>query len=83
MDNILTIGQLRGIIRLTIEGNSPMVKQWLENRPGSWGFTAGKAVLACRRRVGRRLTDLERRTVWHELWNTLSELKRALSIGND
>ena len=82
MDN-LTLGHFREAIRLTIEGNSPMVKQWLEDRPGSWGFMAGKAVLAYRLRVGRRLTDLERRAVWHELWNFLSELKRASSIEND
>ena len=41
-----------------------------------WGFLAGKAVIAYRRGLGRSLTDLERRRVWHMLWGTLSDLKR-------
>ena len=83
MDDSLTEDKLREAIRLTIDSNSHMVKQWLKNQPGSWGYLAGKAVLDCRQQVGRRLTDIERHTAWRKLWNTLSELKRDLSLGND
>ncbi len=77
MSSNLTAEQLRQAIHHTIAGNSIVVNQWLANEPGSWGFLAGKAVLACRHQVGRRLTDLERRMVWQELWYALTELRRA------
>ena len=69
----LTEEQLREVIVLTIESNASVVRGWLENKPGSWGFLAGKAVIACRQRLGRGLTEQERRTVWNELWRSLSE----------
>jgi len=53
-----------------------MVKRWMEGQPGSWGSLAGMAVLAYRERAGR-LTDLERRIVWQELWVTLNQLPRS------
>ena len=48
---------------------------WLRDEPGSWGFLAGQAVVAVRRETGRPLTDLERRYVWHRLWQLLSQLR--------
>ena len=48
----------------------------MAGRAGAWGFLAGKAVVAYRQGLGRRLTDLERRRVWRVLWESLSELKR-------
>ena len=67
--------QLGDAIHLTIEGNPSMVRDWLADRPGCWGFLAGKAVMACRENVGRILTDDERRMVWHELWEALTKLR--------
>lgn len=48
-----------------------VVDQWLANRPGAWGVLAGQGVLAYRRRLGRKLTEAERRTVWAALWAAL------------
>ncbi len=62
-------------VRGTIEGYAPQVREWMEERPGAWGFLAGKAVIAYRQGLGRGLTDLERRRVWRLLWGTLSALK--------
>ncbi|MCE2403762.1 MAG: hypothetical protein J4F43_01225 [Dehalococcoidia bacterium] len=66
---------LQDAVRGTIEGYTPQVRDWMEDRPGAWGFLAGKAVVAYRQGLGRGLTDLERRRVWHLLWGTLSALK--------
>ncbi|GEM_PF-1089737 len=77
MSGDLTAEQLREAIHLTIASNSIVVNRWLANDPGSWGFLAGQAVLACRHQAGRTLTDLERRMVWQELWNALTERRRA------
>jgi hypothetical protein len=61
-------------VRETIVGNPEMVRAWLLNEPGSWGFLAGRAVLAYRDKRGRKLTDMERRAVWDLLWRTLTRL---------
>ncbi|MSQ40291.1 MAG: hypothetical protein EXR55_01225 [Dehalococcoidia bacterium] len=83
MSSNLTAEHLRQAIHHTIASNSIVVNQWLANEPGNWGFLAGKAVLACRDQVGRRLTDLERRMVWQELWNALTELRLAQRGGRE
>ena len=62
-------------VRLTIELNTSVVQKWIAGQPGSWGFLAGKAVIAYRQKLGRKLTNHERSTVWHLLWNRLTELK--------
>lgn len=64
-------------VRLTIEDNTSMVKKWIVGQPGSWGFLAGKAVITCRQKLGRALTDRERREVWHLLWNRLAMLQES------
>ena len=46
---------------------------WLANEPGHWGFFAGQAVLAVRTLIGRRLTEPERRYIWHQMWQTLEQ----------
>ena len=68
---------VRGAIGLTIESNPLVVKDWLADRPGCWGFLAGQAVMACRENVGRTLTDHERRMVWQELWESLTKLRNS------
>lgn len=37
-------------------------------RPKAWGALAGHAVAALRERLGRPLTDPERRALWSALW---------------
>lgn len=55
----------------TVARHPEKVAAWLRNGPGSWGFLAGQAVVACRNELGRSLTDAERRAVWDLLWRTL------------
>jgi len=37
-------------------------------RPKAWGALAGHGVTALRARLGRQLTDAERRALWTALW---------------
>ena len=37
-------------------------------RPKAWGALAGHGVAALRERIGRPLTDVERRALWTALW---------------
>ena len=66
---------LLGVIR----DHPERVRGWMNDVPGSWGFLAGQAVLACRDQKGEALTDPERRIVWHRLWQLLTELKQQVS----
>jgi hypothetical protein len=61
--------------RATIAGHPEQVAAWLAERPGAWGFLAGQAVLRERERLGRRLTEPERRRVWAALWGELEALR--------
>jgi hypothetical protein len=54
-----------------LERHPDKVRAWLAGEPGAWGFLAGQAVLAERRRLGRPLTEIERRIVWQSLWGAL------------
>ena len=63
---------LLGVIR----DHRERVLAWMDDVPGSWGFLAGQAVLACRDRKGDALSDAERRIIWHRLWQLLTELKQ-------
>lgn len=65
---------LLGVIR----DHREKVLAWMKDEPGSWGFLAGRAVLACREQKGEALTDPERRIVWHRLWQLLTELKEQV-----
>jgi hypothetical protein len=38
-------------------------------RPKAWGALAGHGVTALRARLGRALTDAERRALWSALWS--------------
>jgi len=66
---------LESVVGETLASHAEMVNNWLAGRPKSWGYLAGKAVGAYRRRLGRDLSDAERRTVWARLWQALTELK--------
>ncbi|MDO8531422.1 MAG: hypothetical protein Q7T26_04525 [Dehalococcoidia bacterium] len=65
-------------VSATMRGHPEVVRRWLANEPGSWGFLAGKAVLDCRRKLGRHLTEAERRAVWRLLWGRLTALREGL-----
>jgi len=71
---------LEEAIEITLSANELLVKRWLADTPGAWGALAGKAILARRRLVGRRLTEDERRLVWSALWDRLSQIKRARPV---
>jgi len=64
-------------VSLTIESNPILINRWLADERGSWGALAGKAVIACRQRLGRKLTDAERREVWDLLWSRLTHIKAS------
>ncbi len=59
-------------LQAVLAAHPDRVAAWLRNEPGAWGYLAGQAVLAERRRLGRPLTDRERRAVWQALWNRLT-----------
>jgi hypothetical protein len=63
-----------------IGDNRGKVVGWMQEQPGCWGFLAGQAVVACRRRAGRPLAEEERRLVWSRLWRLLGQLK-AQTLG--
>lgn len=48
-----------------------MVCAWQDGEPGSWGFFAGKVVLASKSRLGRPLSEGERRLAWQTMWDLL------------
>lgn len=68
---------MRESLEALLEAQPDKVRAWLANEPGAWGFLAGQAVLAERRRLGRTLTERERRTVWQALWDRLCLLRAA------
>ncbi|MGH2473234.1 MAG: hypothetical protein ACRDG6_12745 [Candidatus Limnocylindria bacterium] len=42
-------------------------------RPRTWGALAGHGVAALRARLGRELTDAERRAFWAALWREATD----------
>jgi hypothetical protein len=66
---------LAEIVSGSIAAHPDAVGRWRANEPGAWGFLAGQAVLAYRARLGRSLTDAERRQVWSTLWAELERTK--------
>ena len=59
----------------TLQCHREVVGKWMAGEAGSWGFLAGQAVLALRRKMGRNLTEHERREVWHRLWERLMGMR--------
>jgi hypothetical protein len=64
---------LETTIDACLTANEMLIGRWRDGEPGSWGALAGKAVLLHRDRLGRRLTEAERRAVWARLWQRLQE----------
>jgi hypothetical protein len=76
------IDPLADAISSTLASYPEAVARWRANEPGAWGFLAGQGVLAYRARLGRGLTDVERRQLWASLWAALEHtppLSPALS----
>lgn len=74
---------LDDVVESTLECNREVARRWIAGEAGSWGFLAGQAVLALRRKMGRNLTEHERGEVWHRLWERLTELRGAGSADSD
>ncbi|MBM2826639.1 MAG: hypothetical protein HW403_703 [Dehalococcoidia bacterium] len=72
---------VRGAVEATVADNPQVVEGWLIGTPKTWGYLAGRAVGAARRRLGRDLTDGERRAVWAALWYRLQQIKQE-SVGS-
>ena len=66
---------LDALLATVIKENREKAVNWINDVPGSWGFLAGRAVLACKEHKGAPLTDPERRIVWHRMWELLTMLK--------
>ena len=64
-------------LQAVLDAYPEKVRAWLANAPGAWGFLAGQAVLAEKRRLGRSLTERERRAVWQALWDKLCVMRDA------
>jgi hypothetical protein len=64
---------LEAAIEACLAANEALARDCRAGVAGSWGALAGKAVLLYRDRLGRRLTDAERRAVWALLWQRLRE----------
>lgn len=62
---------VQSVTQKTIAAYPEIVRAWQVGTPKTWGYLAGRAVGAARRRVGRPLTDEERRRVWAALWRQL------------
>ena len=65
------LAQLDAALEQVIQGHPDRVAAWGRSEPGAWGFLAGQGVLAARRLLGRPLSPMERRVVWHRLWRLL------------
>ncbi len=75
----LDIDTLDRLMVEVVRGHPEQVVGWMAGKPGAWGFLAGQGVLACRKSLGRSLTDLERRQVWNRLWWLLERLKERMA----
>lgn len=62
-------------VESTLQAYAPVVDRWVAGEAGTWGFLAGKAVIAYREALDRGLTEVERRAVWAALWESLVETK--------
>lgn len=70
---------LDALLADVIRENRERVVDWINDVPGSWGFLAGRAVLACREHKEGPLTNSERRIVWHRMWELLTVLKDQIA----
>ena len=61
------------VARETVEAWPDLALGTRTARPTAWGALAAKGVTALRGRLGRPLTEDERRTLWAALWQAAQE----------
>jgi hypothetical protein len=59
---------IEDVARLTVQAWPDLALGTRTARPKAWGALAGHGVTALRERLGRQLTDAERRALWAALW---------------
>lgn len=59
------------VVADVLRAHPAQIERWRAREPGAWGFLAGQVVLALRGRLGRTLTDIERRAAWAAAWAAL------------
>ena len=59
---------IREVARATVRTWPDLALGTRTARPKAWGALAGHGVAALRERLGRQLTDEERRALWTVLW---------------
>ena len=59
---------IQDVARLTVEAWPDLALGTRTARPKAWGALAGHGVTALRERLGRQLTETERRALWTALW---------------
>lgn len=62
---------LEDAIAEVLTAHPEQVARWQRQEPGAWGFLAGQVVLAYKRRLGRPLSEAERRRAWAAAWAAL------------
>jgi hypothetical protein len=65
---------IREVAQKTVQTWPDLAQGTRTARPKAWGALAGHGVAALRARLGRGVTDAERRALWAELWR---EAERA------
>ena len=65
------MAQLDAALERVMQEHPGRVAAWGRSEPGAWGFLSGQGVLAARQLLGRPLSAMERRVVWHQLWGLL------------
>lgn len=65
------------IARAVVTAHADLAAAAAEQRPKAWGALAARGVLAYRERLGRPLTERERREVWAALWRGVRADKAA------
>ena len=59
---------IQDVARLTVQAWPDLALGTRTARPKAWGALAGHGVAALRERLGRQLSDAERRALWTALW---------------
>lgn len=70
-------GLVAKVIAVVIAASPGKLDDYRHGRPRAFGYFAGRAVGEVRRRLGRNLSDAERRLVWQRLWARLEALRVA------
>ena len=63
----------RAVARETVQRWPDLAEGTRTSRPKAWGALAGHGIAALRQRIGRALTEGERRALWDALWRAARE----------